>query len=119
MQYSKAFLHYFFETDHAGLLVGEDVVILDHHTKNPFDEFRFYIATDGTCIKCIRWKAGTTPALIATGEYVAQYVEGKTIKEAISLQKEQILQELGLDARFNHVVNIVLRLLQRLEPSVK
>ena len=114
MHYSDAFMSYFLNTDHAGVLSDPRALVLEHRSKNPFDQFCFYISLDGQALSQVRFNCSTTPALIACGEYVSQYIEGRSIGTALSLQKERILQELELDNRYIHIVDMIVRLLQRL-----
>jgi NifU-like protein involved in Fe-S cluster formation len=113
--YSAAFMRYFLNTPHAGQLKCSDIIVLKHHSKNPFDQFCFTLSLDDDILRQVRFNCSTTPALIACGEYVSQYIEGGSIDAALSLQKEQILQELELGNRYIHIVDLIVRLLQSLK----
>lgn len=111
MKYSPAFRDYFMQTLHAGQLNGQHVVIRKHQSANPFDQFTLYLEVVDTTIKQAHFESSSTPALIAAGEYVCRWLENKSLVEAAGLQKEQILQELGLDQHFIHIADLICRLL--------
>ena len=113
MEYSQPFRDYFQHTQHAGRLNGQDIIIRRHESVNPFDQFTFYLDIANNTIKQAHFESSSTPALIAAGEYTCRWLENKSLVEAASLQKEQILQELDLDQRFIHVADLICRLLQR------
>ena len=115
MKYSTTFHNYFLNTDHAGCVESPDVIRLYHSSVNPFDQFCFYIVVTNGIITCANFESGTTPALIAAGEYTCRWLEGKSIFEAVSLQSSQILQELNLDSRYVHIAEVMVWLIQQLK----
>lgn len=111
MDYSPKFIEYFEHTQHAGQLAGDNILHSSHHSIQLFSDFELYLCVENNTIKEASFLSSTTPALIAAGEYACRWLEGKTLKQASGLQKEQILQELGLDATFVHVANLVCRVI--------
>ena len=107
MHYSQKLTAYFLETIHAGSLEGEDVRFAKTGDIALFDCFCLYLKIQHEHVIRARFQASTTPALIAAGEYVCRWLEGKTLSEARSLQKGQILRELELEEVMVHVVALV------------
>ena len=115
MQYSTTFLDYFLNTAHAEKPSGHNIICIEHVGVGLFDSLSLYIKLNNGVIKEARFEASTTPVLIAAGEYICRWLEGKSIEEAISLQKDQILQELDIDARFIYVAALIERLVSQLK----
>ncbi len=110
MSYSIQFYDYFLNTEHAGRLFGNHLKILKHESVSPFDQFRLFLLIDEQIILKARFESSTTPALIAAGEYVCRWLEGKSTQQAQELSAQQILQALDLDYRFSYVADLIHRL---------
>lgn len=115
MKYSTTFRELFLNTQHAGSLKGEHITVLRQPSVDPFNQFILYLNIEDHLIKQAHFESSSTPALIVVGEYVCRWLENKSPSAARGLQKEQILQELGLDRHFIHIADMVCRLLERVD----
>ena len=113
MPYSAVFLDCFEHTRHAGKLDGEALLTASHTSVQPFSEIQFFLRAKDSVIEQASFLSSTTPALIAGCEYVCRWLEGKTLTQAHGLQKEQILQELGLEATFVHVAHLICSVIKK------
>lgn len=108
MNYSPAFLECFLNTVHAGSLTGDGVYVFLHQGVTSFSSFQLCIRVENDLIIQAAFHASSTPALIAVGEYVCRWIEGKPFSALHQLHKNRIQQELGLATTMIHHVDLVL-----------
>ncbi len=98
MRHSQQTLRYFYKTDHAGVLDRQDGVIKQASlgTAEQGDVLQLYLAVENSQILVARFQAYGSVALIAGGEYICCFLEGKSFAQALALKAKDILKALGL-----------------------
>lgn len=97
-QYSNKLLNYFYHTPHAGSLNPQEpnVIVAKAGEKSNNELLELYLQIADNKIICARFKASGSPSLIASAEFVCDWLEGKKIEEVAQLNPEMILQFLEL-----------------------
>jgi NifU-like protein involved in Fe-S cluster formation len=115
MSYSQQLLHYFHHTPHAGTLDRNQPNI--YHAEvgciENSDLLELYLYIDHEKILQARFKAHGSPALIATAEYLCEYLEGKSKIVAQQLQHQDLLNALELSTLHVHIAALTLSALSQ------
>lgn len=92
--YSKRVLDHFQQPRNAGELPGADAEV---EVENPAcgDILRVAAKLDGRRISDIRFRARGCTASIAAGSAVTEMLKGRTLDEARSLRREDLVEALG------------------------
>jgi len=121
--YPQQLLQYFYHLEHAGELTAAPIYVMEQGTVEQGDIVRFYVKLENQRIIQARFKAYGSVAIIAGGEYVCRWLEGKNIQEAAEIQASQILTALGLSSLKNHtavlLTQCVGKLIQRMYADAK
>jgi nitrogen fixation NifU-like protein len=92
--YSKRVLDHFQQPRNAGELPGADAEV---EVENPAcgDILRVAARLDGQRISDIRFRARGCTAAIAAGSAITELLKGRTLEEARSLRREDLVDALG------------------------
>ncbi len=97
MQYSEKTLAYFYHCQHAGKLpAAENVRVGKSGSMKNGDVVHFYLQLSGESIQAARFLVYGGVATIACAEYIAGFIEGKSMQQARALTPGQVLTELQL-----------------------
>lgn len=111
MSYSQRALQYFHEPAHATQLHGANVQKGTAHSANQDEVVEFYLALDNAKIIKASFQAHGSVALLASAEFVCEWLEGKSFTQVSELTIETILEELELPRFRNHSAALVIKAL--------
>lgn len=121
MIYSNNFLNYLRDTVHGGDLVGNYSVIISEIAGSIVngDIIVLTLGIDSNKIKQARFRAQGSPAIIAAGEFLCRYVEGKLFEEVMTtLTANTILEALELPMHFVHIASLMMTVLKQCKRNV-
>jgi NifU-like protein involved in Fe-S cluster formation len=108
MKYSTELLHYFDHTEHAGTITKADnVTIVTQGLSDNQEVIELSLQWNHNTISQARFRAYGTPALIAAAQWLCQWLEGKSLSDAIRLDRSQILHALLLSPVQVHVAQLL------------
>lgn len=111
MRYSQTLLDYFFNLQHAGVLVGEDVLHAKMGAEKQGDVLSLYLKIKEKKIIHARFQAYGSVVLLAGSEYLCTWLEGKSKETALTLTPEAILTALALPLFKRHTAHLICRTL--------
>jgi nitrogen fixation protein NifU and related proteins len=110
--YSEAFRDHLANPRNAGVLEGADA---DVELTNPVcgDRLRLTLRLSGGRVSAARFLAYGCPPTLACGSALTELVQGKTVKEAARLTREDLKNALGgLPARKGHATALAVEALR-------
>lgn len=109
-------LKYFFDRQHAGAIEKKHGrYTAKYGTIEQGDEVRIDVLMENNLIQQARFQCYGSVVSIAACEFVCRWLEGKTLKQAITLQPWVILEGLGLTSLHNHVAWRLIECIKQLQ----
>lgn len=117
MRYPEKLLYYFHNRRHAGSLslAQPNVKQVQIGQPNNREIFSLFVDCREGKISMARFQALGSPALIAAGEFICEWLEQKTIVEITELSPEIILNSLGLTAINTHIAHLIISAIKKLK----
>ena len=112
MPYSEAFRDHLANPRNAGTLEDADA---DAELTNPVcgDSLRLSLRVRGGRIRAARFLAYGCPPTLACGSALTELIEGKTLREAARLTREELTEAIGgLPARKGHAAALAVEVLR-------
>ena len=109
MKYSEQVLTYFYNTNHAGLLDVNDPAVLFSKvgSADNGDLLELYVQCRRNVVMKASFRAYGSVAMIAAGEFICRWLQGKKLDEMVSLTHDKVLQALDLSIIKIHIATLV------------
>ncbi len=110
MQFSSQFLQYFRHPKQVGAFNTPFFAQVGHEENG--DVLQLYLQVEKNIIINACFKAKGSPVLMASAEYLCQFILQKTLEEIKNIEKDAIMQALGLNSLHMSALVLVLTALQ-------